>query len=193
MVDVPVMSQEMMTLLGLIGLWLYSIVLVLPCWIIACRTKQGGRWWNWIFPLWNLYAAFKLGKGLIKPSIVILVLILLAGVSLPFKDNPYVFVFISVASMLSLLIFFYVFYLWLREISILADVHPSFLPMVMLVIPTLLAVFVVVLVMQQMLTLEQADFVEDVVGIATWVVFLIVALRTPKAKNQNLEFQLDKE
>ena len=193
MSEMPMINSEMMTLLGLLGLWLYSIFLVLPCWIIAYRTKEGGKWWNWVLPLWNLYAAFKLGRGPIRPTIVILVLIAIVYLSFPFKESTYVFAFIAVVLFLSVLLSIYVFYVWLRNISIIANVNPYFLPMVMLVIPFLLACFVVVLTLQQVITPVQAGFFENVVSIATWVIFFIVAIRTPKKEATEAEFRFGKE
>lgn len=193
MSDIPMMGSGMMTLLGLIGLWLYSIFLVLPCWIIAYRTKEGGKWWNWVLPLWNLYTAFKLGRGPIRPAVVILILIAIASVSFQFKESPYVFAFLVVVLFLSVLLSIYVFYVWLRNVSILANINPYFLPMVMLVVPFLLGSFVVILVLQQVITPVQASFFENVVSIATWVIFFIVAIRTPKREAREAEFTFGKE
>lgn len=193
----PHMSETGLLAMGVLCLvlfTLYSILVVLPCWIIATRRNIAGGWWNWVIPLWNLYIAYSLGKGSLKNGFAIIVFLLIGVGAVAFQDQSPLYLAVGgISFFISFGMGCYVFYIWLRQMSILAGVHPQFLPVVMLVIPFLLAIVGATLVSFEMISPRRIDIAENVISSFTWVVFMIVALRTPREELSEPDFVLGKE
>lgn len=193
----PHMSETELLAMGVLCLvlvTLYSILIVLPCWIIASRRNIAGGWWNWVIPLWNLYIAYSLGKGSLKNGFAIIVFFLIGVGAVAFQDqSPFYLAVGGISVFISFGMGCYVLYIWLRQMSILAGVHPQFLPVVMFVIPFLLALVAASLVSLKMISPTYANIYDNVISSFTWVVFMIVALRTPREELSEPDFVLGKE
>lgn len=193
----PHMSETELLAMGVLCLvlvTLYSILIVLPCWIIASRRNIAGGWWNWVIPLWNLYIAYSLGKGSLKNGFAIIVFFLIGVGAVAFQDqSPFYLAVGGISVFISFGMGCYVLYIWLRQMSILAGVHPQFLPVVMFVIPFLLALVAASLVSLKMVSPTYVNIYDNVISSFTWVVFMIVALRTPREELSEPDFVLGKE
>lgn len=183
-----------MVLICLVGFVLYSIVVILPCWIIAKRKNIAPRWWNWVIPVWNLYIAFRIGNGSLKKLFLSLVFFLAGIGAFALQDQAQFFAIAGIVLfVLSLVVGIYVAYNWLRNMSILAERHPMLLPMVMLVIPCLLALVGGALVSQGVISPMEVRGSENLISFITWIIFMIVALRTPRSEPSEPDFILGKE
>ncbi|WP_290924984.1 hypothetical protein [Halodesulfovibrio sp.] len=183
-----------MVLICIVGFALYSALIVLPCWIIAKRRSISPPWWQWLIPLWNMYIAFRIGKGSNK-LISFSFLLLLAGIGgVALREQAQSFVIVGIFLLIvSFVIGIYVVYMWLKNMSVLAGRHPLFLPVVMLILPVVLALIGGVLIGQKVVSPEEVRGCENVISLISWVIFLIIALRTPREPLGNEEFVLGKE
>lgn len=183
-----------MLLLCLAGVTLYSILVVLPCWIIARRRNIATPWWYWILPIWNMYTAYRLGNGSIIKLLVVILLALVGAAAVAMQEQMQVLAIVGMALFAcSFALGIYVLYNWLRQMSVLAGRHPQFLPVIMFVMPLLLALAGSALLVQKVVTPSELEGFENIVSFVTWVVFLIVAFRTPKEELSNSYFTLTKE
>ncbi|MEZ0576888.1 hypothetical protein ACAG65_12785 [Halodesulfovibrio aestuarii] len=193
----PHMSETgilMMGVLLLAGFTLYSILAVLPCWIIATRRNVAGGWWNWLIPLRNFYVAYRLGNGSLKKAFLIIAFFAIGVGAVFFYEYSQVVVVVgSVSFLISSALGCYVLYCWLKQISILAGVHPQFLPVVMFIIPLLLALVGSSLVSLEIVPMRYIKFAENIISLFAWVVFMTVALRTPREDLEQTDFVFGKE
>jgi hypothetical protein len=170
--------------LCLVGITVYSFLIFLPCWIIAKRRNVAGSWWNWVIPLWNSYIAFRLGNGSIKQATVVALLLVAGAIGFVLKDISQI---VMVAGGLLLgsavVMFFYISYNWLMQIGILAGVHKHLLPMVLLVLQVTVVVGLVAYSILDLGTTEYVGVIDNTVNLLSWIFFLIVAVRTPRAEN----------
>ncbi|SIO19112.1 hypothetical protein [Halodesulfovibrio marinisediminis] len=193
----PQMSETgvvAMVLLCIAGFTLYSILVVLPCWVIAKRRNIAAPWWHWIIPIWNMYTAYRLGNGSNTKLLLIIILLLVGVGAVALQEQAQAFIIGSVVLLsCSFGLGIYVLYCWLRQISVLAGRHPLFLPIVMFIIPLLLALIGSALMVQNIVTPAELKNFENIISLATWIIFLVVALRTPREALSNSFFILTKE
>jgi uncharacterized membrane protein YedE/YeeE len=67
------------------------------------------------------------------------------------------------------------------------------LPMVMLVTPCVLALVGGALVSQGVISPMEVRGAENLISFVTWIIFMIVALRTPRSNQSEPDFVLGKE
>lgn len=170
--------------LCLVGITVYSFMIFLPCWIIAKRRNVAGSWWNWVTPLWNSYIAFRLGNGSVKQATVAVLLLMAGAIGVVLKDVSELFA-IAGGMLLgsAVVMFFYISYNWLMQIGILAGVHKHLLPMVLLVLQVTVVVGLAAYSILDLGTTEYVGVIDNTVNLLSWVFFLIVAVRTPRAEN----------
>ncbi|MCG8529270.1 MAG: hypothetical protein MI749_01250 [Desulfovibrionales bacterium] len=184
-----------MAVYTLLAFIIYSFVMLVPCWIIARRRGVAGGWWNWLIPFWNLYTAYKVGNGPMKSGAVLLCLIAVGSVGVLFAASKTVMLGGTFLLFAALCLSFYVLYIWLRNISILAGVHPLVLPMVLLILPMAVSVLFTILAVARVLPADEVGMYQYVVTLVSWVIFAIIALCTPRKpldKKDDGQFVLSK-
>lgn len=163
-------------------------VALLPCFIIAKKNNFSASWWQWLVPFWNIYLAARLGRVPAKTtfSCIFLAAFLFITATLGVTTS-FILKGVAMGTLVCIILFFYVLYVWLMHLGELAGVHKHFLPVMMLVFPLILR------------TLFEASFYfgnkpvtgEELVGsgisIGTWILFMIVAVRAPKDELQASE------
>ena len=186
-----------MGICSLLAFSIYSIIMLIPCWIIAKRRGVAGRWWNWIIPVRNLYFAYKLGDGPMKQGGIILALTAFGAVAAVYHSAPKVVIVLGAFALLvALVLSLYVLFIWFKNIGVLAGVHPFLLPLLLLALPLVASIVIVVLTIQQVVSAGSASVFQYVISVVSWLIFVVVALQTPREPLQPdsaADFQLSKE
>ena len=156
-------------------------VTLLPCFVIARKKSFSAGWWQWLVPFWNIYLAARLGRVPVKTALTCFFLAILLLLTTALRLNtPFILKGAAIVAVVCLILFFYVLYVWFMHIGELAGMHKHLLPVMMLVFPSILRTLFEVASYLGKVPVAGEDLVSSGISIGTWMLFMIVALRTPK-------------
>lgn len=175
-----------------------SILHIVPCWVLATRKNVAPAWYHWVIPFWNSFVAYRVGKGSLKMLFGSLALFIAFCISLAFAPGIALGFLMAIgagfasAPLMSGALFFYValglsaygLYLyaiwkWAKNISEMAGVDPMILGLLLAVMPTALPIVNSIALMMGMISWDVSSVVSPLAWGLAWVVFLVIALRTP--------------
>lgn len=178
---------------------LAHIMLVIPCWILALRRNVAPHWIHWVIPYWNLFTAYKVGKGALKDMLITIVpffvlcplLIYVPGGVVAFAmaiGNGFEGMSLMVA--LTCILFFLSIVVyglllsstwkWAKNISVLAGFQPIVLGVLLAIVPIGVPVVCGLFSLDGLISLRVAVAISLLTFVLAWVAFLVIALRTPK-------------
>lgn len=187
----------------LIVCWMFTMLYVAPCWILAVRKGISPSWYHWIIPFWNFFVAFKVGKGSLRLLALSLLLAFVLGIVLFTASGVTMGLLMLVGSgvdalfslsgavlfcvllaLASYCVYIFAIWQWSKNISELAGVDPMILGVMLVVLPTLVPLLCNVTMFAGTISPLTSTVVSQLSLLASWITFMTIAIRTPKVTLQ---------
>lgn len=174
------MTLGFLFLLILCGQTLY----VVPCWLLAARKKIAPSWGHWVVPIWNLFIAYRVGKGPLKavliPAAILIFFTLIIELMPMLLLVPGVLVLISISIAVSFFCYLYGMVKWAKNIGDLIEGSQTSFVILLFGLPVLAPILFYTLVSQGLTSLEVASLLSILLVGCPWIAFMVLVIRTPK-------------
>jgi hypothetical protein len=191
-----------------LAFWLFTIFYIAPCWILVTRAGASPAKYHWLIPIWNLFVAYRVGKGsLLLLALSVVVLIILAsgfaympgvamGLLMAAGSGGGVASLLSgtVIGLLSLAFLYYginilIFWKWAKNISKMSGSDPKVLGAITIA-PIVLPVLGNIGWVLGFISVEFSSAVSLLSFAGAWCMFMIIALRTSRVIEQPEELKV---
>ena len=175
------------------------VLIVIPCWILAVRKNVAPSWFHWVIPYWNLFTAYKVGKGSQKWLLIAIVMFFILnyvllyspGVAMAlimamgngFEGIPFMGLLLTIFVLLCVGVYGVLLsstWTWAKNISVLAGFQPVVLGFLLVVVPSCVPVVCGLFSLNGLISLRATVAISLLTFVLAWVAFLVIALRTPK-------------
>lgn len=175
------------------------IIYVAPCWIIAVRKNVAPSWIHWVIPFWNLFTAYRVGKGSLKLMLATVVLFFLLWPILLSSPGIAMALIMAIANGFSGLhlvgalaflfallclttygLYLFALWKWAQNISGLAEANPTVLSVLLVLVPTGVPLVCSLLLLEGAISPAVSAVVSPLAFVLAWGTFLVIAFKTPK-------------